>query len=234
MILRAVCDIPTGTEITQQYTAPEASFPARQEKFKSNWQFECDCSLCSGERASPTEKHQARRELVLKVRAEAVKWPRTARVPEAAIRNVERLLKEIEKLHEPEIYDKLPRLFMVHPTIWLTDVNRSKKNWAKTAKYSMEILRNFGFVDPVQEGKLRLDYSAGIVNSESFNALQYAMEAYKELGKMDLSRQCETEARKMFAIITGDDEGVNEALLRDEIAAPGGKIFEGKRIGGSE
>lgn len=233
MILRAVCDIPTGTEITQLYTAPEASFFARQEKFKNSWHFECDCPLCSGERVSPLEKHQERLDLVFKVRQEAVKWPRTARVPEAAIRNVERMLREIEKLHEPEVYDKLPRLFLVHPTIWLTDVNRSKKNWAKTAKYSMEILRNFGFLNPIRDGKLTLDYPTGLVNSESFNALQYAMEAYKELGKAELSKQCENEARKMFAIITGDDEGIDEAVLRGGMKPLGYKVFEGKEIGTS-
>lgn len=216
MVLRAICDIPIGTELTQQYTVPEAAFKARQEIFRGNWDFECDCMLCGGERASPDEKHQQRRDLVAKIRGEAVKWPRNARVPEAAIRSIERLLKKMEALHEPEIYSTLPRLLLVTPTIWLTEVNRSKKNWAKTARYAVEVLRNFGFVDPIRDGRVMLDYEAGIVNSESFNALQYGMEAFKELGKSDLSKQCEIEARKMFAIITGDDEGVNEALVRDE------------------
>lgn len=219
MIIRAICDIPSGTEITHQYTAPEASYTARQDLFRGNWQFECECTLCAGEKKSPDTMHKQRKDLVYKIRAEVTKWSRNARVSEVALRNVERMLKQLEGLHEPEVYDTLPRLFMVHPTIWLTEVNRTKRNFAKTAKYAMEVLRNFGFIDLIRDGKLILDYTAGIVNSESFNALQYAMEAFKELGKPDLSKQCENEARKMFGIITGDSEGVENALKGQQAKA---------------
>jgi hypothetical protein len=212
MIIRAICDIPKGTEICHQYTTPEASYQKRQELFQSNWQFKCDCPLCNTESKSPESMQKQRQDLVFKIRKEIIKWPRSARVPEAAVRKVERMLKDIEALHEPEIYGCIPRLFLVHPTIWLTEVNRSKKNFAKTAKYAMEVLRNFGFMNLIREGKLHLEYQKGIVNSETFNALQYAMETYRELGKKELAKQCEHEARLMFGIITGDSDGVEEAF----------------------
>lgn len=213
MILRAICDIPMGTELTHHYSAPDPSFTTRQEVFKNNWDFECYCPLCSSERGSPDEKHKQRRDLVLKIRKEVIKWSRNARVPEAAIRNVERLFKKLDALHEPEVYATQARLFMVYPTIWLTEVNREKRNWAIVAKYAMEILRNFGFINPVREGKLWLDYQTGILSSETFNALQHGMEAYNELGKMELSKMCEDEALRMFAIITGgDNQGVDAAM----------------------
>jgi len=151
---------------------------------------------------------------VYKIRAEATKWPHNARVPEVAIRNVERLLKKLEGLHEPEVYGTLPRLFLVHPTIWLTDTYRAKRNWAKTAKYAMEVLRNFGFVNPLRDGRLVLDYGdkGGIVNGETLNALQYAMEAYRMLGKAGLAADGEGEVKRMFTVIKGSSAGIEEAL----------------------
>jgi len=80
----------------------------------------------------------------------------------------------------------------------------------------METLRNFGFVEPIREGRLVLDYEGGIVNSEVFNALQYGGVAWKEVGKRELGSDCEMEARKMFGIITGDCEGVERAFKGDE------------------
>ena len=207
-ILRAICDIPTGPEITHQYTALEASYSARQEQFQRNWQFECDCTLCAAEKKSPEAMHKQRKDLAYKVRDEVLKGSRNARVPDVALRSVERLVKQLEDLHEPEIYDTLPRLFLVHPTIWLTEAHRAKRNFAKTAKFAMELLRNFGFIEPIKYGKLSLDYTAGLVNSESFNALQYAMDAYKWLGKLDLSKQSETEARKFLGSLRGPVRGL--------------------------
>ena len=55
------------------------------------------------------------------------------------------------------------------------------------------------------------------MNSEVFNALQYAMEAFKGLGRADLEKQCEEEARKLFGIITGDGEGFEEAISGEGI-----------------
>ncbi len=61
-------------------------------------------------------------------------------------------------------------LLLIHPSIWLTDAYRSKGNHEKTTKYALQILRNFGFIDPVMGDILKLDLSMGITNSESFNA----------------------------------------------------------------
>jgi len=146
-----------------------------------------------------------------------MKHPQNQRIPDFAIRSVERLLREAEALHEPSVYSSIPRLLLVHPAIWLTTAHRSKRNFSKTATYALEILRNFGFVNPLREGKLCLDYDEGIVNSEVFNALQYAMEAFKGLGRADLEKQCEEEARKLFGIITGDGEGFEEAISGEGI-----------------
>jgi len=215
MILRAICDIPAGTELTHQYTSPEASFSAREDIFAGNWNFKCECRLCAAERNSEGTKHQQRIALVKQIRDMATKHPQHQRIPDFAIRNIERLLAEAEALHEPTTYSSIPRLLLVHPTIWLTTAHRSRREFSKVARYALEILRNFGFVEPLRDGTLRLDYERGIVNSEVFNALQYAMEAFRELGKGDLAAQFEMEARRLYGIIMGHGEGFEDALLNE-------------------
>lgn len=210
MIVRATCDIPAGTEITHQYAASEALFKMRQRYFRDSWDFECDCRLCVGEKKSSDSAHQRRRDLVKKVKAEVLKS--TSRINDATIRNIERLTKKLEDLHEPEVYNTLPRLLLIHPSIWLTDAYRSRGNHEKTIKYALQILRNFGFNDPVKDGSLHLDRSMGITNSEPFNALRYASAAYMAVGNMDLAQQCDGAAREMYVVLTGSSVGINEIL----------------------
>jgi hypothetical protein len=156
--------------------------------------------------------HQKRRELVEKIKIEVLKSPVNSRIPGATIKHIERLTKKLEDLHEAPIYSSLPRLLLVHPTIWLTEQYRSLRNPSKTLKYAFEVLRNFGFVNAVRDGELELDYDKGIVNSESFNMLRYAVEAYHAVGKVELSVRCEEEARRMFKILTGCDIGIEEVF----------------------
>jgi hypothetical protein len=213
MILRATSDIPAGTEITHQYMAPDPLYKARQESFRTLWEFDCDCPLCSTEKHSSDFEHQQRWDVVKKIKADVMKWSPGSKIPVATIRYVERLKKKLEQLHEQETYKDMPRLSLVYPTIWLAEAYRSLRNPRKTIKYALEILRNFGFVDPVREGvQLQLDYSRAIANRESLNALLYAAEAYQAIGKLELAKQCEIEAKKMFLILSGSSEGYEETI----------------------
>lgn len=97
-------------------------------------------------------------------------------VSKGTIATIERLVRTLEDLHEPDVYANLPYLQFIHPTVFLTDAHRSAGNHAKVIKYTMEILRNFGFVIPVREGVLYLDGRRGrrITNCESLGALRTA------------------------------------------------------------
>jgi len=212
MTIRATCDIAAGTELTQQYSSPDEDFTLRREFCQIHWGFEWDCPLCTTERQSPESMHQKRRELVAKLKTEVLKSPVNTRIPGATIKHIERLTKKLEDLHEPSIYSTIPRLLLVHPTIWLTETHRSLRNPSKTIKYAFEVLRNFGFLNAVKDGRLDLDYGKGILNSEGFNALRYAAEAYLAVGKVELSSQCEREARRMFVVLTGSDVGIEEVF----------------------
>ena len=53
------------------------------------------------------------------------KGSRNSLVPDAAIRTMERMAKQLEELHEPEVYDGLPRLTLVFPMMWLIRAYRT-------------------------------------------------------------------------------------------------------------
>ncbi|PMD16655.1 hypothetical protein NA56DRAFT_708545 [Hyaloscypha hepaticicola] len=102
--------------------------------------------------------------------------------------------------------------FTSEASIWLTEQYRFLRNPSKTLKYAFEVLRNFGFVNAVRQGNLKLDFKKGIANSESFNMLRYAAEVYLAVGKVELSGRCVEEARRMFTILTGCDVGNEEVF----------------------
>lgn len=217
MIIRAIKDIPMDTELTQQYISHLAFYPERRDAIPKNWDFECDCTLCSSEKESSMERHEKRGKLVAQIKAEALKIKSYSRIPAGTRRRVEQLTKNLEDLHEPEIYKNIPRLLLAHPSIWLCEAYRWSKNYAKIIKYSLDILRNFGFIDPVRDGKLCLDGEHKIVNSEAFSALRAAAEGYSGLGMPDLARQCEAEAKKIFVILTGTEEGLDEIFAQNNL-----------------
>lgn len=203
MTIRATCFIPTGTELIHQYSSPDEDFTLQREFFQGHWGFDCDCRLCTTEAESPEPMHQKRREPVAKIKVEILKSPVNTRIPGATIKHIERLTKKLEDLHEPSIYTSLPRLLLIHPTVWLTEQYRSLRNPSKTLKYAFEVLRNFGFVNAVKDGKLDLDYEKGIVNSESFNALRYAAETYLAVGKVELSSRVRRRPRGCLQCLRG-------------------------------
>lgn len=249
MLIRANSDIPPNTELTQQYLAPEAHFLTRRKDFPLHWDFECDCVLCTTEAKSPDEKHLQRRELVEKIKTLALKSRDRDRngdarggggagggggngksvgvgVTNSTIKAIERLTRKLEELHEIEVYGEIPRLLLVHPTIWLTEAHKEKGNHAKVVRWAGEILRNFGFVgglkgiggagggESLGEGDRgeAIELGRGIVNVESFAALKAAGEAYKALGEEGMGERCEVEAKGMWEVITGCGVGVQEVF----------------------
>jgi hypothetical protein len=106
------------------------------------------------------------------------------------------------------VYDRLPRLLLVPPTFSLTEAHRLSQNLAITVKYALEVLRNFGFIDPVVDGSLRLNYEKGVSNKEAFNALRYAAEGYTAIRKLDLAEECRDAMRKIDMVLAGSDERV--------------------------
>ncbi|KAG9228500.1 hypothetical protein BJ875DRAFT_526591 [Amylocarpus encephaloides] len=215
MIVRALHALPKGTEITHQYIAPDASTLFRRKGFPTNWGFECACRLCSGERESPDTIHTKRTDLAKKIKKEALKMAPTSKIPIANIRTVERMMRKLEDLHERSVYANLPRLTLVHPSIWLMEVYRFSKNYTKMVRYAIEVLKNFGFGDnivDIDNNNFSMKWEGGIVNTEAFNSLVIAAEGYDMLGKSVLAEGCRAAAKRMFLVLAGSEVGIERFL----------------------
>jgi len=207
LITTATTDIPKGTEITHIYVAPRAVYAARKQQFTA-WGFDCTCPLCSAEAKSSSENHAKRRKILAEIETLVKKRQPTKFQPDATMRPIEKLTRQLESLYEEDIYGNLPRLMLVWPTMWLLQAYHTRTNNPKTAKWAAAALRNFGFIEPVKDGMVSVfgKGKSGIVTYEVVKALKFSSDAYAATGDEDLSAQFREAAKTGYRIMSGFDD----------------------------
>lgn len=214
LVSRATRDVAEGEELFHQYVPVKALPDVRQAQFLAGWGFACRCALCAAEEKGSKEMLDKRKEVLGKIeRACGKKAPDKGLVPDSAIRNVERLARQLEELYEADVYEGLPRLALVYPVNWLVDAHKGRKAHAKVVRYALRLLREFGFRAPVEDGvdwQPREIYSgegggASLMTIHVVTALKSASEAYKALGRDGLAAECEKAARFGYKMVTGFD-----------------------------
>jgi hypothetical protein len=213
--MRATRDIEPGEEITNQYISPDLDIDERQEKYRATWGFECDCEICvvDGSVSKAIRKERTRQFEELKSMVMRLNERGTTIT---SIKKIARGLRELEKLYTPleegrsDTYAELPRLALVHPTLFLTEAWRTVKNVDKTIEYALKLLRNFGIVISVEEGRFEVLHNSGMVNVETVRALRYLSEAYTAKGEVKLAKQCMDLAHVWFTVITGSPVGAED------------------------
>ncbi|KAK0630223.1 hypothetical protein B0T17DRAFT_488123 [Bombardia bombarda] len=215
LVSRAIRDIAEGEELFQQYVPVKALNDLRNSVLKDNWGFECGCGLCEGERRSSAAMLDKRREMLAKVERACNKRPPTkgAIVPDVSIKNIERLAKQLEDLHEEEVYGDLPRLTLVYPSNWLMEAYRGRKNHAKALKHGLRVLRNFGFGVPRDAEPAKVDWDprgmytgsgdASLMTIHVVAALRRLAESYGVLGQKELAKRCVEAAKFGYKVVTG-------------------------------
>ena len=198
-----------------QYIAPDIDIVARQEKYRETWSFECDCQLCIVDggvseeiRKERLAKFEELKETVMKL---GEKGPTTI----TALKKIAKRLRELETLYSPSAeqqdedrYVTLPRLALVHPTLFLTEAWRGVKNVDRMIESAIKLLRNFGIIVKVEGQKLNVEHNSGLVNVETVRALKYLAEGYKTKGEEELAERCIAKAKKWYVIITGSEVGM--------------------------
>ncbi|KAK0730198.1 hypothetical protein B0H67DRAFT_503450 [Lasiosphaeris hirsuta] len=211
LISRATRNISSGEEIFQQYVPVKPLADLRNQQYKEGWGFECACPLCDGERQSLESILEKRKEALVAVEKVCnKKLPSKGLIPDASIRAVDRLAKALEDLHEPEVYDNLPRLTLIYPSNWLVGAHRGRKNWSKVVRYGIKVLRNFGFKTPADESE---SWNPMDIYTESGNAslmtihvvaaLRRLAEAYEALGHKDMAKRSLEAAEFGYMLVTG-------------------------------
>lgn len=222
LISRATRDIAAGEEVFQNYTATKAVRSARQAVLLETWGFACHCPLCEAEKTSPETNHARRRELLAQLEKMAGKRPPQRHQPDAVIRSMDRMTRQLEDLHEPNVYDRLPRLMLVLPTMWAMQANKVRRNHAKVVRHAYSLLRNFGyhaaaveesasdgtFPDP-REMWNRAE-TPSVMTIHVVTALRDAAESHRALGQEEQAARCEEAARFGYRMITGFEDDVTQ------------------------
>ncbi|KAL8347490.1 hypothetical protein RB601_003089 [Gaeumannomyces tritici] len=263
-ITRASRDIPAGDEITQQYVPVRADWGERQAQLRHWWGFECACALCAAERPAATADpatggaggaHARRKALLAQIeklanRAKPApgrsstgltadrRQPPPGIYPDATIRNVERLSKQLEDAHEREVYGEggaeggsrlLPRLMLVFPHMWLIDAYRGRRNHAKVIQKALGVIRDFGFLlppsavsqaaataDGLVEGieiqglfQTQPSEAAGLMTIHVLRALKHGADAHQALGREEEAERWEAAAAFGFKMVSGWENDID-------------------------
>lgn len=217
LICRAVRDIEAGEELFQNYTSIKAQVGRRQAEFRG-WGFGCTCALCEGEASSTAERVERRTRLLGEIEKLAKKKQARGIVPDAAIRSMERMAKELEDAHEAEVYGSLPRLMLIYPTMWLLEAYKGRKNHAKVVASASRVLRNFGYEMGVDEGSRSVfgegRKMASVLTIHVVTALRDAAEAYRSMANKSMAARCEEDAEFACVLVTGFEDDLS--LLNNE------------------
>ncbi|KAL1595846.1 hypothetical protein SLS60_009536 [Paraconiothyrium brasiliense] len=217
--LRAARDIAAGEELTNQYIAPDIDITERQEKLKTMWGFECDCQLCILDGSVNENMRQERMKRFEELKGMVMQLGEKGPPTITSLKKVARALRELEALYSPSMsdgeegedrYAALPRLGLVHPTLFLTEAWRSVKNVDRTIEYALKLLRNFGIIVTTEGKELKVEHKAGLVNVETVRALNYLAEAYTSRGEEQLAKQCLEKAKVWYIVITGAEVGMEQ------------------------
>ncbi|KAH7073121.1 hypothetical protein BKA63DRAFT_577199 [Paraphoma chrysanthemicola] len=210
LLLRATRDIAAGEEITAQYVAPELAFKDRQHNYQSTWGFECDCELCKVDSKAGTQVEQERAAIFEELKTTAQKLGGKPTV--TALKKFAKRLRELEALYDEDAYSALPKLCLVHPTLFLTEAWRGLKNTDRTIDSATRLLRYFGIEVRTEGDEFRISRNSGMVNVECVRALKYLAEGYTSKGRAELASSIMRTAETWFRIITGTDIGSEEFL----------------------
>lgn len=212
LVSRATRDIAPGEELLQNYTNIKAQHARRQAEFRA-WGFECACALCRGEARSAGERDARRVQLLAQIEKLANKKPPRGIVPEATIRSMEKMTREMEEAHEAEVYDGLPRLMLIYPTMWLLEAYKGRKNHTKVVATALRVLRNFGFAlkDERDAGDLFREQQdmPNVLTIHVVTCLRDAAHAYSSMGRKEDAQGFQQAAKRGYMMLTGFEDDLS-------------------------
>ncbi|KAF2848569.1 SET domain-containing protein [Plenodomus tracheiphilus IPT5] len=118
MLIRATRPIKKGEEIFHSYQ-DSLDYEARQTALMTTWGFECNCELCTAEKADGKQVRDKRMELAGEAEAFVEKTP-WAGARRLAIRKAQRLAQSMNETYDGERYKSLPRRHPESILAWLS------------------------------------------------------------------------------------------------------------------
>jgi hypothetical protein len=212
LFLRASRNIEEGEEITSQYVAPALTYRERQKQFEHTWGFTCDCTLCAIDKNAGTALEGQRIAIFEELKNTAQKFSPVPTV--TALKKMAKRMRDLEALYDTDTHAGLPRLCLVHPTLFLAEAWRTLKNVDRMMDCANRLLMYFGIVMHVEDEKFEVSRNSGLINVETVRALKYLAEGYEVKSQTALAENIRGVAKVWFKIITGAEVGVEEFMKK--------------------
>ncbi|KAG9724503.1 hypothetical protein KCU73_g13413, partial [Aureobasidium melanogenum] len=138
IFIRAINDMPAGTELTTSYWPATTCEPERRSILRRDWHFDCKCPLCTAEVQCKADWVELFAQVQQKAALKNVNEDKT-------ISEVEALIKKLEDMYPEDLFAHLPRIGMQDLQASLLFISISLNDNARIRKHAVAYLRERGF-----------------------------------------------------------------------------------------
>ncbi|RPA92790.1 SET domain-containing protein [Choiromyces venosus 120613-1] len=217
LIVRAARDIPEGEEITTNYLQNESRVQKRQKLFRSQWAFECQCTLCEIETAESDEVKDKREELVEKALKFKVYLKRSLTKIGEGIKPMIKLVKGIEATYStPEFL--YPRVPLISPTHVLHTFLVRKQRPSDVLALAKGALNGLGFKIQLKAGKLVIE-RYGYLHFPIINLFVHVITAAAISGQSSTAMLWRNLTIKVYEVVAGERESFFDVYERPLLQA---------------
>ncbi|RPA91728.1 hypothetical protein L873DRAFT_1751528 [Choiromyces venosus 120613-1] len=217
LIVRAARDIPEGEEITTDYLQSESRVEKRQKLFRSQWAFECQCTLCEIETAESDEVKNKREELVQKALKFKVYLKQSLTKVGEGIEPMIKLVKGIEATYsKPEFL--YPRVPLISPTHILHTFLVRKERPPDVLALAKGALNGLGFKIQLKAGKLVIE-RYGYLQFRIINLFIHVITAAAMCDQLLTAMLWRDLTIKVYEVVAGERESFFDVYGRSLLEA---------------
>ncbi|KAH0369709.1 SET domain-containing protein, partial [Aureobasidium melanogenum] len=207
IFIRAINDMPAGTELTTSYWPATTDEPERRSILHRNWDFHCKCPLCSAEVQCKADWVK----ILADVRRTSELSPNDFDTPS----KIEALITKLEKVYPKHLFVDLPRIGMQDLQAALLFISISLNDNTKIRKHAVAYLRERGFwIEKAsdQEPKLQLRGVYGMPCSTVTTALYYLSRVCIDEDDQEEAEEYLALAKQTHLLMNGTTQGWEEML----------------------
>ncbi|KAH0267774.1 SET domain-containing protein, partial [Aureobasidium melanogenum] len=208
IFIRAINDMSAGTELTTSYWPATTYEPERRSILRRDWDFECECPLCTSEVQCKADWV----ELFAKVQQKGA----LKNVNEdTTISEIDAIIKKLDNIYPENLFTDLPRIGMQDLQYALLSISISLNDNAKIRKHAVAYLRERGFwIEKTsdQTPKIQLRGTYGIPCLTVSTALYYLFRVRSVENQEEEAEAYLALAKQMYLLMNGTVQGWEDIL----------------------
>lgn len=202
MIVRAVCDMEAGTEITFRYANPDAESAKPMDVKLRHWGFVCGCALCLEARAADAAVIRKRQKLTEGLKRVLNSSP----ISRFDVERIEHLLDALNQTY-PKPAEVVPRLLLWYPQLALTRIHEAQNSFRKSLKSAVKVLTSLGFVVVGADSSQKpFDIVRwGVQVDPLVETFLHIRNAFRAMGFREDSERAKEFAKTVYEILVGEN-----------------------------